>query len=96
MVEDEVIGVGKTTLLLLALLTAFTPTLSHADSAEEKVVVICTTNVLGSVVEQLAGDRVELVVLSRPGICPADYDIKPGDIYAVSRARLLFYHGDQG
>jgi ABC-type Zn uptake system ZnuABC Zn-binding protein ZnuA len=60
--------------------------------AQEKPIIVCTTNVLGSIVEEFLGGQVEVVVLSQPSICPADYDMKPGDIYAVSRAKLLFYH----
>ena len=54
-------------------------------------VIVCTTNVLGSIVKQYVGNQTEVVVLAQPGLCPADYDMKPSDIEAVSRARVLFY-----
>jgi len=62
----------------------------------EKPIIVCTTNVLGSLVEDFVGDQADVVVLSQPGICPADYDMKPSDVYAVSKAEVLFYHGIQG
>lgn len=67
-----------------------------ATAAQEKPIIICTTNVLGSIVKEILEGQAEIVILARPGICPADYDMKPGDIYAVSKAKLLFYHGIMG
>ena len=67
--------------------------LAGVASAEEKPLVIATTSILGSVIEDLAGDKVQLIVLVSPSICPAHYDVKPSDVYAVSEARLIFYHG---
>ncbi|MEM2593838.1 MAG: metal ABC transporter substrate-binding protein [Candidatus Bathyarchaeia archaeon] len=63
---------------------------------QEKPIVVCTTNVLGSIVRDLMGDSVDITVLVNPSLCPADYDIKPGDIYALSKAKVLFYHGIPG
>lgn len=63
---------------------------------QEKPIIVCTTNVLGSIVKEFVGDEVDVVVLAQPGICPADYDIKPSDVYAISKAKVLFYHGIKG
>ena len=61
--------------------------------AEEKPVVVATTSVIGSVVKDLAGDRVDLYVIASPAICPAHHDIKPSDVYTFSKANLILYHG---
>ena len=58
-------------------------------SAGEKPVVVATTSVIGSVVKDLAGDRVDLYVIASPAICPAHYDIKPSDVYTFSNANLI-------
>ena len=68
------------------------PVRGNSDSP----IIVCTTNVLGSIVEQYVGNQTEVVVLAQPGLCPADYDIKPSDIEAVSKAKVLFYHGIMG
>jgi len=80
-------------LLAWIILSAFN---IQALAEEEKPIIVCTTNVLGSIVEEILEGKADVVVLARPGICPADYDMKPGDIYAVSKAKLLFYHGIMG
>jgi len=81
--------------LVLTLVMATANMTVRADQTE-KPIIVCTTNVLGSLVEDFLGDQADVVVLSQPGICPADYDMKPSDVYAVSEAKLLFCHGIMG
>lgn len=70
--------------------------LSVAVNESEKPIIVCTTNVLGSIVKEIAAEDVEVVVLVNPSLCPADYDMKPSDIWAVSHAKALFYHDIPG
>lgn len=67
--------------------------LPDASGGQEKPIVICTTTVLASIVNELAGENVEVVVFVQPGICPAFYDVKPGDLYSLEKAAIVFYHG---
>jgi ABC-type Zn uptake system ZnuABC Zn-binding protein ZnuA len=67
-----------------------------AAEEREKPIVVCTTNVLGSIVKEIAGEEVDVIVLVNPSLCPADYDMKPSDIYALSYAKILFYHDIPG
>jgi ABC-type Zn uptake system ZnuABC Zn-binding protein ZnuA len=61
--------------------------------AQEKPVVVATTEILGDFVRKVAEDRVDLVVLIPGGMCPAHYDIRPSDVAAVARAALVLHHG---
>lgn len=45
---------------------------------------------MGSVVEEYLGDSADVVVLVPASVCPADFDMKPSDVYAVSNAKILF------
>ena len=88
-------------LVLMAVLTLMGSTtvigeVKVAGANGEKPIIVCTTNVLGSIVKQYTGNQTDVVVLTQPGLCPADYDMKPSDIYAVSKAEALFYHGIKG
>ena len=83
-------------LTLNLLITGPHVTPTKADIESEKPIIVCTTNVLGSIVEEFVGDDVNIAVLVRPGLCPADYDIKPSDIYAISNAKILFCHDIPG
>ncbi|MEM2904716.1 MAG: metal ABC transporter substrate-binding protein [Candidatus Bathyarchaeia archaeon] len=78
--------------MVAALALLSTAGIASVKSEEERPIIVCTTNVLGSLVEEFLGEQAYVVVLSQPSICPADYDMKPGDLYAVSKARLLFCH----
>jgi len=57
--------------------------------AEAKIV--CSTTVLASIVEDLTGEKCEVV--ASPSVCPAHYDIKPSDVEKVSEADVIVCHG---
>ncbi|MFA5364460.1 MAG: metal ABC transporter substrate-binding protein [Candidatus Bathyarchaeia archaeon] len=80
------------TIMLLPLLFV---TVTEAQTSE-KPVIVCTTSAVGSVVEELLGDQAEVLVLVQPGLCPADFDMKPGYVAAVSQATILFKQNIQG
>ncbi|MCW4015525.1 MAG: zinc ABC transporter substrate-binding protein [Candidatus Bathyarchaeota archaeon] len=68
----------------------------QAQDTTEKPIIVCTTSAVGSIVEECLGDTADIVVLVQPGLCPADFDMKPSDVYAVSNAEILFKQGIQG
>ena len=65
-------------------------TVAEVGGADEKPIIVCTTNAVGSIVQDFLGDSADVVVLVQPGLCPADFDMKPSDVYAVSNAEVLF------
>jgi len=82
-------------LVLLSLLILST-TAFEVNAITEKPVIVCTTSAIGSIVEQLVGDTTDVLVLVHPGLCPADFDLKPGYVDAVSKAQILFKQNIQG
>ena len=64
--------------------------------AADKTIIVCTTSAVGSVVEEFVGDSADVLVLVQPGLCPADFDMKPGYIEALSQALVLFKQDIQG
>lgn len=62
-------------------------------NADEKVKVVSTITVLGTFAEEVGGEKVDVISLVQPGICPAHFDIKPSDVSDVSNASLILYHG---
>ncbi len=73
-------------LSLLAFMILSTPT----AYAEDKPIIVCTTEALGSIVREYMGENADVVVLVNPSLCPADFDMKPSDMYAVRNAEMLF------
>ncbi|HUU29300.1 MAG TPA: metal ABC transporter substrate-binding protein [archaeon] len=67
---------------------------SRADPVSQPVVV-ATTTMIGSMVELLAQEKIELRVLVPPGSCPGHFDLKPQDAVRLSRASLIVRHDYQ-
>jgi zinc/manganese transport system substrate-binding protein/zinc transport system substrate-binding protein len=79
----------KKSLIIIAIMLLLT--LSIPDvKAEDKPIIVCTTSAVGSIVREYIGENAEVVELVQPSLCPADFDMKPSDIYAVSNAKILF------
>jgi ABC-type Zn uptake system ZnuABC Zn-binding protein ZnuA len=79
----------KTFVLTLTVFSLLLMSVTQAQTTE-KPIIVCTTNAVGSVVEALLGNSAEVLVLVQPGLCPADYEIRPGFVEAVSKATILF------
>jgi len=79
--------------LALALATSL-PSGALAGGADgSKPVVVATTSVLASIVNDLAGDLVRVELIASPAVCPAHYDVKPSDVEKVRSAQLVLFHG---
>jgi hypothetical protein len=78
------------TLIIILLLFPFLFLSITKAQTTEKPIIICTTSAVSSIVEGFVGNNAEVLVLVQPGLCPADFDIKPGYIDALSKATLLF------
>jgi len=80
--------------LLLSACTAVAPVAPSADSnADGPLKVVTTYSVLGDLVQQVAGDRVELTVLVGADGDPHVYEPTPRDAVALSEAAILFENG---
>ena len=80
-------------IMFVLLSVSFGSVTNTAYSVENKPIVVASTSVLSSIVEDLAGDRVRVVYMVSPSMCPGHYDVKPGDVVTISEARLVLYHG---
>ena len=67
---------------------------SGADGSSPKTLrVVATTNLIGDLVQQIAGDSVELVVLMGPGVDPHLYTPTRKDVKALLDADVVFFNG---
>ena len=64
-----------------------------ADFTERKMNVVVTTNIIGDLVRQVAGDRVNLTTLMGPGVDPHLYRASEGDVQTMAEADLVLYNG---
>jgi len=61
-----------------------------------KIKVVTTTSLLGSIVERVGKDKVEVTIITAPATCPGEYDVKPSQVEATTKAKLLLMHGWPG
>jgi manganese/zinc/iron transport system substrate-binding protein len=61
--------------------------------AEGKIKATATTGMVGDLVGQVGGDRVEVTTLMGPGVDPHLYKATAGDAGRLSRSDVIFYSG---
>jgi len=69
--------------------TAQTPDFSNASQID----VVATTGMVGDIVSNVGGNRVEVTTLMGPGIDPHTYKASEGDVERIGSADLIFYSG---
>lgn len=63
------------------------------SASAESITVVCTTTALESIAEDVGGDKVDVISLVQPGVCPSHFDVRPSHIAEVGEASLIVYHG---
>ena len=58
--------------------------------------IVVTTSIIGSIVNAIGKERVEVVTIVSAGMCPGHFDVKPQDIAILSDADALLNHGFEG
>jgi zinc/manganese transport system substrate-binding protein len=81
-------------LLALLVLAGCGGTSSDRSSAPGAVDVVATTTVLGDLARAVGGRDADVHQLLQPNSDPHDYEPRPDDVVAVSRAQLVLTSGD--
>lgn len=84
-----------------ALLISLTFMLAACDGQQEtgktgrsgKLHVVCTTGMIGDLVKNIGGDRLDVTSLMGPGVDPHVYKASHGDVEQLSAADIVFYNG---
>ena len=76
-------------LLLWAVVLVF----AGSASAQDKLKVVATFSILGDLVEQVGGERIELTTLVGPDTDAHTYQPKPTDLRVLAGARVLVSNG---
>jgi len=87
----RVTGCLLLTVFLLGI--GFTSVALSNEAQSEKKVVLTTTSILADFTSRIGKDKLKVVSIIPPGVCPAHYDLKPSDIDAALKAKVIFYHG---
>ncbi len=67
---------------------------AHDEVAHNgKIKIVTTTQMIKDVVENIGGDKVEVISLMGPGVDPHLYKATQGDLEKLSNADIIFYNG---
>ena len=64
-----------------------------SEEQNNKLKVVCTTGMLGDMVENLGGDLIEVEALMGAGVDPHLYKATPGDLKKLREADAIIYNG---
>lgn len=78
---------------LVGTITFFLFYKNNAVAKHKKLHIVCTTNIIGDALKQIAGDLVELRILMGPGVDPHVYRARESDMRALRDADIIFYNG---
>lgn len=92
---------SKLVITICCLLAGLPGCTSDSDSAEQQIRqrsgplnVVCTTNIVKDLVQQIGGDRVSVTaIMDGPGIDPHSYTPSPKDTNAMTAADVVVYSG---
>lgn len=63
------------------------------NATEQKLKAVATTSIIGDLVQNVGGEKVDVRVLLPPGTDPHSYSPTPSDVQAISEAAVLFENG---
>ncbi len=81
----------KFALILLAVVFSFVSCQKTEDDG--RITIVTTTGIIGDCVEQIVGDKAEVVSLMGAGVDPHLYKASQGDIVKLSSADVIIYNG---
>jgi manganese/zinc/iron transport system substrate-binding protein len=81
-------------LFIIVVLTAGCATDSpKGDIASRQISVVTTIGMITDIVENVGGERVDVIGLMGPGVDPHLYKASEGDVAKMSQADIIFYNG---
>ncbi len=86
----------KTVLVLMALSLLAVAIAGCQTGDKAKLTVVTSTSLMEYIVQQVGGSHLDVVNLVPPNQHPGNFDVKPGDIEKLAKARLFLLHGWPG
>lgn len=78
-------------LIILAIAVLLVPLSCSSPSVE----IVTGSSQIASAVRDIAGDKLDITNIIPGGMCPGHYDVKPGDVEALSNSKLFIIHNWQ-
>jgi manganese/zinc/iron transport system substrate-binding protein len=81
---------------LLLFITACGPVATSENTGsigERQIIAVATTGMIADTVQQVGGERVQVIALMGPGVDPHLYQASEGDVTRMASADIIFYNG---
>lgn len=82
--------IALATLLFFILFSCQT---GNNQSVNDKINIVCTTGMIADMLENIAGDKANILAIMGPGVDPHLYKASFGDLTLLRNADLIFYNG---
>lgn len=80
-------------IIVIFLAIGFLVACQPEKDTDKRPLIICSTSIIGDVVQNLVGDTIRVESLMGPGVDPHLYKATQGDIEALSKAEVVVYNG---
>jgi len=81
--------------LVVVLVGIVVAVLVRAQHTQPSTDIMAGSSLIGNIIQDVAGDKMETRTLIPPGVCPGHYDVKTSDIEALANSKALFIHDYQ-
>ncbi|MCD6352790.1 MAG: zinc ABC transporter substrate-binding protein [Proteobacteria bacterium] len=71
-------------------------TFSYGEEKQNKIKIVATTSMIGSITKAIGEDQLEVVTIVPSGMCPGHFDICPKDAKLIEEAQVVLEHGFEG
>jgi len=80
-------------IIVIVLIFARPDSSNNTNSSDNKLVVLSTFTIIADMVENVGGDKIESISLTKPGAEIHGYQPTPDDLIRASRGDILFENG---
>jgi len=63
------------------------------EQPNKKIMIVCTTTILGDTIQQITNNSINIEVLMQPGVDPHTYKAIEPDLLKIAQADAIIYHG---
>jgi zinc transport system substrate-binding protein len=81
--------------LIAALVGTLGAVLALSQHAQPSTDIMTGSSFITGIIQDLTDSKLKTRTIIPPGVCPGDYDVKPGDIQALADSKALLIHNYQ-
>jgi ABC-type Zn uptake system ZnuABC Zn-binding protein ZnuA len=64
----------------------------YAEEIHDKLKIVASTTAIGSILQYIGGESVEVTVAVKGAMCPGHFDVDPGTVKKMASSSLIIHH----